>query len=376
MIDNRPTLEVMKAGITRYNWYGLGLGTDPEIFVKDGKTEQLIPAFTFLPEKNEAERTRLGWDIFRYGMEEKAPHSTKFFWDGFQAEWSYDGSGSSYYVNGISCLIYVVDQVRYSLMALDELAKKANPTAKLSLDNVVKISPAWMKKAGDIHVAFGCKPSKNAYGKRGKLIENPRKLPYRFAGGHMHFTLGDGNCVPNEKDPKNIQAIVKVMDAILGVWCVGAARGIDNPIRRKYYGLAGEYRTPKYGFEYRTPSNFWLSHPRVMNCAFEVARAAISLWRSGHSGWWIAPEDEVQSVVNNCDVEGAVEILERNVELFRFLIRTRYLPDEKMFKMGHEGIASLNIDPFDIENNWQFAMGNNWVTHGNNQSGLSGGCWE
>ena len=371
MNDNRPTLEVMQAAITNYSSYRSGLGTDPEMFVKDSKTEKLIPAFTFLPEKDAAERTPLGWDIFSYGREDKSPHSTKFFWDGFQAEWSYDGSASGYYSTGVSCLIYLVDQVRFSLLALDKLAKEANPTAKLSLENVVKISPAWMKKAGDVHVAFGCKPSKNAYGKRGKMIENPRKLAYRFAGGHMHFSLGE-----DEKKQEIIQAIVKVMDAILGVWCVGAARGIDNPIRRKYYGLAGEYRTPKYGFEYRTPSNFWLSHPRVMNCAFEVARAAISLWRSGHSGWWIAPEDEVQSVINNCDVQGAVEIIERNVELFRFLLRVRSLPDERMFKMGHEGIASLDIDPFAIEDNWQFAKGMNWVTHGNNQSGLQAGYWE
>jgi hypothetical protein len=365
MTDNRPTLEVMQAGITRYNWYGLGLGTDPEIFVKDGKTEQLIPAFTFLPEKDEAEGTRLGWDGFRQNT--GTDSYTKFFWDGFQAEWSYSAAKSTDRFRGITCLIYLVDHVRYSLLAFDKLVKEANLTAKLSLDNVVKIPPAWMKKAGDIHVAFGCKPSLNAYGQRGKLIENPRKLPYRFAGGHMHFTLSD-----EEKTQESIQAIVKVMDAILGVWCVGAARGIDNSIRRKYYGLAGEYRTPKYGFEYRTPSNFWLSHPRVMNCAFEIARASISLWRSGHSGWWIAPEDEVQSVINNCDVEGAVEILERNVELFRFLMRTKHLPDQKIFKMAHEGIASLDIDPFAIEDNWRFADGNNWVTHGNNQSSLGG----
>src|SRR5208337_3980639 len=132
MKDNRPTLEVMQQGVKDYNWYRLGLGTDPEMFVRDRESLELIPAFTFLPEKQAAKPTPLGWDVFGVNKYDNfgkyinnGSKSTKFFWDGFQAEWSYKGENSS----ACSCLIYLVDQIRYSLIALDGLAKKVNPTA-------------------------------------------------------------------------------------------------------------------------------------------------------------------------------------------------------------------------------------------------------
>ena len=335
---DRPDLATMKVQFgSKYGYISYPhMGTDPEMFVKVG--EKLLPAFKFLPAKEEAQTfSPVPFRHYTYD---------KMFWDGFQAEWT---TAQSY-----CCLSWLVDEVQSALKDLDARAKAFNPLAELSLDNVVRLPVALLNETPDAYVQLGCKPSRNAYKDKAMFAGNPRKLRYRFAGGHMHFELKHLTTIESKK------AVIKVLDKVLGVWCVGAARSFDKPVRRKYYGLAGEWRAPSYGIEYRTPSNFWLSHPITMHAVFELGRAAISLYNSGKADWWIADEDEVQSVINNCDVEGAKEILERNQELLQFILRYEDFA-KPLLKMGLGGIEALVPEPRNIAKNWRF--GKTWTTH-------------
>ena len=333
----------------------LTVGADPEMFVFAG--EKLIPAFAFLPAKG---------------------GRTAIYWDGFQAEWKYYG--------GFSCLDEFCCQTYMSMRKLLKSAREFSKDAKLSLVNTVHITEDYFKKAKPEHIALGCLPSYNANDIRGNPVFEPTDLTYRFAGGHIHFG--------GFPKPPNHEKIVLVLDAILGVWSVGAAEGIDTPHRRMYYGLAGEYRKPQYsekkvyksaftgieniseadfGVEYRTLSNFWLCSPQIANVVLELGRTVAKIGKhDAEFKLWAAQQEETVEAIQTCNVKLARTILKRNENLFksiwkgsRFSGSTRLHGSrlnrsaDMVFNIGMQGVASVTKDPMDIENNW-FLKGSNY----------------
>jgi hypothetical protein len=311
----------------------LTLGADPEIFAFKGN--KLLPAYMFLPPKGNG---RLQ------------------YWDGFQAEFKF--------LFGYRCQNNLVKNTRESLRTLDNTLKAKYPDAHLSLINVVKIPQETLTKADPQYVMLGCEPSFNAYKMFGKPVENPRKLTVRFAGGHMHF----GGWYTHPSYAK----IVKTLDKILGVWAVGAARFTDTSIRRQYYGMAGEYRTPHYsadetyGVEYRTLSNFWLASPGVMQATWDLGRMCVKLGMSRRSGLWVSSEDEVVDTINNCDTDQAARIINRNKEMFDWLLGHVWTYNPKDIKNMHvmfeKGIHEFVPNPNAIPTNWHFKA--DWKPNG------------
>lgn len=321
-------------------------GADPEIFVF--AEDKLLPAFEFLPSK----------DAPAVGME------TQSYWDGFQAEFRLLHPG--YF-----CLMFHTRRIHDGLRTILRAARMKASSANLVLDSVVEVPPSMLAEAIDPHVELGCMPSENAYGLRGALVEDPRKLKYRFAGGHMHF---------GQSAKYDYAKSVKTLDKILGVWSVGAAQSFDVPTRRKYYGMAGEYRMPKYapikhepwyGLEYRVLSNFYLCSPLIHHLTWEIARRVVSLAQSEFADVWIAPEEEVIECIQNCDVKIARDILKRNEPMFKWLFGIRgwsVKTVQRGFDVGLNGIESEIKDPTDIEKNWFLsgsydAYANNNPTH-------------
>lgn len=271
------------------------LGADPEMFAVD-KRNSLVPAFTFLPPK-----------------EGVAGAHNDPFWDGFQAEWS---------VSPDVCLNMFLGELREGLKRFHTVckAKGYKPTFR----NVFRINPKWFaEEISDQFVQLGCMPSDNAYHMKGKCMEDGRQLPHRFAGGHMHF----GSWI--EQPP--YQHLIQTLDKICGVWAVGAAANFDSAVRRQYYGLAGEFRTPtygrtlnnetKYGLEWRTLSNFWLIHPQITQVTWEIARMALRWAETGATDLWASTVEETTRCINECDVKLAREIINRNAALFKHLFK-------------------------------------------------------
>lgn len=310
----------------------LTLGADPEMFLFSGN--KLIPAYEFLPAKGDGHM---------------------MYWDGFQAEWKYNHEGAH-------CQNNLVLYTRENLKKLEKLAKAKDPQARLSLTNVVRIPKDTLETAHPLHVELGCQPSWNAYKMRGEAVINPRKLAYRFAGGHMHF----GTWTPYRP---NYEKIVKTLDSILGVWSVGVAQHMDNSIRRKYYGLAGEYRKPKYaagyGVEYRVLSNFWLASPSILQLTWDIGRMCVRLAGSRYGKLWAGNEAETIDVINNCDHDRARKILARNAPMFTWMLKQVYRRPEsikKAFDVCNQGLESIVPNPDDFKKNWHFA--DEWIENG------------
>jgi hypothetical protein len=315
------------------------MGSDPEIFVEDKNSGEVIPAFNFLGSKAS------GKDLTYNG----SYGGKKMYWDGFQAEFE---------TTPLDCLAYQVDSVFCGLKGVYDKAKAHNPNARLSADTVKFIPTEALMSAAEEHVTFGCMPSKNAYGMEGKKLP-ARECPVRSAGGHIHFGF------VGKKTEEQIIENVKALDAILGVACVSLFAKYDNPARREFYGLAGEYRTPPHGLEYRVLSNAWLFHPLIMNIVFDLSRKVVVLSDKGMLRFWKGTEAETIECINTCNVEKAREILKRNEDLFIKLLRACYACDEIAAKttmaIFMNGMESVVKDPTDLVTNWN--LDGVWATH-------------
>lgn len=354
----------------------ISMGTDPEVFAFN--ENKLLPAFSYLPAKMDSEFENID---SRYHQEK----SIRSFWDGFQAEFEI--------YRGVTCIMQLQSCIRGGLQQVLNKARKKYPGAKLSIKNTVDVEQSLLEQLPEAFVSFGCMPSYNIYKTKPLEIPDPRLLLKRFAGGHMHFSYimgyGDGYSMLKEgfvKPLKELDSSIGWLDQIAGIWSVGAAANIDDPYRRKFYGRAGEWRgspevqkvvynedtedeyTEEFQhFEWRTPSNFWLSHPAVCGAMFDIARQALRY------GYFIKKMDlpkwtspgllEVAEIINKCDVKAARQILSENKDTFDWLmsnagklyqdLSTAFPSARKaIFEMGMEGIEKFIVNPDDIERNW------------------------
>lgn len=324
--DHAKVMEVYKelakknlANMIPHSFYS---GSDPEIFAED-KDGNVIPAFDFLPPK-----------------EKPATHAGdgELFWDGFQAEITHSAG---------SCLDGLASRVRYGLRELYNRLKKHNPDGKLVLKNVVNIQQDVLDNSTDEQVAFGCEPSLNIYGMKG-MESDGRSVPFRTTGGHMHFGIG-------EKSPEVLERIIKALDTIIGVASVSLFEGIDHPRRRLMYGLAGEYRLPSYGIEYRTLSNAWLIHPAITYLVFDIARKAIVMGEKNFLNMMDYDEEEIVRIINQNDVPAAREHLKKNKTIYKAIIKSIYGDGyiNDTFEVLNTGIIHLLDDPTNVEKHWQ-----------------------
>ena len=267
------------------------MGCDPEVFVLGGDG-QVLPAFHFLESKEKAVD----------GEGTATP-----FYDGFQAEFCVLPAG---------CLEILAARIQNGLTFVLGKARKVDSKARLTAKSFLEIAPETFYGASEEHRALGCMPSDSAYGIQGQL-EDAENLPFRTAGGHIHFGTG---AVYGQ--PFSNEAAVRLLDKIVGVIGVSVADGLDSPERRKFYGVAGEYRTPKHGFEYRVLSSFWLAAPALFNLMFELARFAVY---ASEKGWervvWNATEEETVKIIQEHDVERARHVIARNEDRLRRMLR-------------------------------------------------------
>jgi hypothetical protein len=307
------------------------MGSDPEIFVLDANGK-IIPSWEFLPSKEKPKKYQ------GYGG---AATKQNMFWDGFQAEFNIEAG---------TCLDYRSDAIWSGLKAMITEARKYNKDAKLTIQSTMNVDKKLLKSAADEHVQFGCTPSLNAYGMEGLKLDG-REVPFRSAGGHIH--IGCKNYIKKEG---TAERYVKALDKILGVACVSLFANFDDPRRRSMYGLAGEYRLPKHGLEYRTLSNAWLSHPVIYNMVFELCRKVIGLEQKDLMEFWIASEEDTVNAINQCDVKLARKILLKNEDMFKKILFSICHDDKKtlaMFNTFMLGMESLIANPDDIVGNWQ-----------------------
>jgi hypothetical protein len=292
----------------RYFYPKLVMGMDPEFFLATDAGP--VPAFQVLASKKQ---------------------NPYLFWDGFQAECT---------VEPRSCHQELANSLAYSLQRV---------THKILPTPVWRIPPPLLAAAEADHVRLGCDPSYNVYNMKGKHVEDGRQLGWRFAGGHVHFEMETA-----WKIPPRVKSCIRALDCLCAVPCVCFAAGIDLPIRRKYYGLPGEFRLPEHGVEWRTLSNFWMYHPMAFHLVFDLARFAFNIGKGGLR-CYIGDPSLVVDIVQFGDVKAARDLVKLNAPLYEGFLKIYPQAARKAFWRAIEQGFLKTIPDFgrDINGIWR-----------------------
>lgn len=314
-------------------------GSDPEMFVLDRVTGDVIPAFAFLKPSDEVKDNHLP------------------YYDGFQAEFRT--------APWICNVIGIGTNITTGLRALYNMARKYNPNAILSAQSMVDVTPDALASLPDHLVTLGCSPSLNVYDNPGVIPENPRDMHYRMAGFHLHYGLRNGwgghevGNEPTPPPPDMFPDIVKMMDRLGGVTSVAAMAGLEDNRRRRHYGRAGEYRLPAHGLEYRVLSSAVLWHPAVAHLHMDLVRYAIRMVHKGMSKLWVGSDGHVQDCINNLDVKLAHRLLDKNRVLLQGVCQGIYsmqmadASNVNYVELFKQGLA--NYITLDMDRNWNLS---------------------
>jgi len=264
-------------------------GFDPEFFLFKGK--KAVPA-------------HLG------GFEPKTPGSgLQVFRDGAAVE--LNGSPNS-------CAAFAINGIYGNRQAAHARARMKG--FHLKARSAVLMDPADMYDAPPDLFESGCNPSWNAYapGKPNRPDLDLRTHPYRYAGGHFHFSY-----FANVKEA-SILDFVKLLDLFIGVPETFLLGNEGTFLRRRFYGRAGEYRfgpaaNGHIRVEYRTPGPEVWNHVIFPSLFCQVARAVDYYFKDLRPQLTRDLEERVQRAINTG--EGAEDLL--------MPIRRPYSPDSE-----------------------------------------------
>lgn len=195
---------------------------------------------------------------------------------------------------------------------------------RLSFDEIIVMPPEVLKRISSESLALRCNPSYNAYTKQtNRVVIDPLKYPYRSAGGHIHMGFSDYENYNTKKNPildkvhYDPITLTKLMDRLCGNTCVLINKSNDQVTRRKIYGMAGEFRLPEYGYEYRTPSNFWLRSYPLTSLVMGLCRMATSIFINLSEHLKVNVED-ILTVVSDEDIIKAINNNDYSLALSNF----------------------------------------------------------
>lgn len=291
------------------------IGSDPEVFVVDKKTNEVIPAWQYLPSKDKG----LAVKSYHWNSDHSQALKPKAFWDGFQAEFT---------TFPLHCHAYLVDEIHAGLKAVLNAARAKFPDATLSWESVVPVQQEILRSADEEHVQLGCMPSRNIY--KTSPLEggmNGRTWNMRCAGCHVHYGTTES------WTDASVKAALRGADAIGAVAVTALLDGLEHPARRRYYGLPGEYRVHDTRLEYRTLSSTILVHPAVTHFALDMTRQGLVIGKARMLPYiWDAKKDEVREAITNCDAKACRKILEKNKTVFLAILQRHYSNDVNSYK--------------------------------------------
>lgn len=201
------------------------LGGDPEVFLKDRRTGHIVPSCD-----------KIGGNKGK-GIQIQSGYKISILEDNVAVEFNFAPFSDAY--TGSDVLRAVQE---YGAEWLRARGFDPYPVAEYKFTESQLTAPKSQ--------VFGCDPDFVAYDASDSLrAVDPMVVgQHRFCGGHLHFGYTNPEKIP-------ASAVAILIDMFVGLPSLQLdAQGA----RRKWYGLAGLYRTKPYGIEYRTMSNWWM----------------------------------------------------------------------------------------------------------------------
>lgn len=215
------------------------VGCDPELFLRDRKTNAVVSAHELLP----------GTKI--------APHKVN------KGAIQVDGAAAEFNTDPASSAVEFVTNIAQVMTNLKERTKGYD----FVIDPTVTFEPSYFDTLPDTVRELGCNPDFNAWTEAVNPAPDGASTTMRTASGHVHLGWCDG---VNPFDPTHFAdccELVKQFDYYVGLYTL--LWDPDNK-RRQLYGKAGAFRPKPYGVEYRTPSNVWLRSREVQSWMFHA----------------------------------------------------------------------------------------------------------
>jgi hypothetical protein len=239
-------------------------GCDPEGLIRNPKG-QIVEALEVVP----AEGIVRQWGCFNENdagqhWKQKSPKIPVLFPDGVQLEFN---------TGAFDCVAYTVNALAQSMRLLRGELAKTGHTLDLHTRAEFLENDVWDRLSAR-GKQLGSLPSYNAYEDEKPLEVTDDNEKLRTGAGHIHFGF-EGN----EQLRKNLPLLAKICDSFIGMPSVMMDPDPKNALRRTMYGRAGEYRPQPHGFEYRTPSNFWLASGPLAGFIFGAARLALAVYQ-------------------------------------------------------------------------------------------------
>jgi len=220
------------------------IGADPEVFVRNKQTNELVSAHGLIPGSKENP----------YPVPLGAVQV-----DGMALEFNIDPARTrEEFITNIKS-VYT------------ELGKMV-PDFALGIQPVAFFSQSVMDSSPEEALMLGCDPDFNGWTLQQNIMPEA-KSSMRSAAGHIHIGW------TNDAQPFSIEhfelaaTVARQLDYYLGVYSLLWDK--DNR-RRSLYGKAGAFRPKKYGMEYRVLSNVWLSDDSLMGWVYDSAYKGVT----------------------------------------------------------------------------------------------------
>jgi hypothetical protein len=309
-------IPIRTAGELRYQFDALSPvhethGADPEVFLTDPSGE-MVPAFSLaeLAGGKRIETSKSSWTDHGQGHDINAT----VYNDGCAVEFSIPAG---------SCWAYGVDSIRAGLKSTYDTV--AQPHG-LSMDwrDVLPIPKGFFSPTYKDELVLGCKPSFNAYGDQPDLPEGHR-FPLRTTGFHLHLGGRKLKNLPSS----TYDNIVSTMDLLVALPMTALVGHLEDRRRRIFYGRAGEYRTPKYGLEYRVLSPAVMRAPVLVHLAMELLRRAAAVGVNfAATSLYSGDFQIVRDIINTSNFEAAHAFIKQNKLLYEGFLTSVFDPNE------------------------------------------------
>ena len=219
----------------------------------------------------------------------------------------------------------LVENMREGILHAKEIAKELGLLA--CVEPVVYFDEVYLKTQPELRV-LGCSPDKSVYGlNSGRPQQDPTKINWRTAGGHVHFSI------PGIlKDVNLAEDLVLWCDAVLGLADVIMEHSEKGLHRREMYGQVGKYRLQKWGCEYRTPSSVWTINEHTAKVFLNLAAVVHKIVEQR-----VPPPNRIGDIINavmSCDCVSAVELLHESLDL---AAKNGTNPSEEIFALESVG---------------------------------------
>lgn len=252
------------------------VGADPELFMKkDGK---YVSAWNMIP------------------GDKSTPHKVNkgaVQVDGMALEFNIDPAGDE-------------DTFITNLDTVVQILREMVPEYEVVADPVAQFTKEYLEAQDPKALELGCDPDYNGWTRK-ENVKPDAKVTFRTGAGHVHVGVVENAIITDERYFNVCADAVKEMDLFLGL----PSLFYDNDTkRRELYGKAGAFRPKKYGFEYRTLSNKWLSHENLKRWVFRATQACMtSFLGGGRLADKYNAQVDIQEVINTSNKTEAMKII-------------------------------------------------------------------